>query len=205
MDKVVSLELLTTLTKTFNLPVTIHRFFNDVEDQIKFYESCNFTIEQDIKVFLAVGILSKWQNWIERLFDYRRINNRMFNLLVDVANGDTKGSVDTVKFIRDKGPIGISIMSGNVATKSGFKRLQEAGSNFIRVGIGGGSICSTRTTTGFGMPTLTSIFDCAKVKDTAYLIADGGLETTGDICKAIGAGADLVMLGKMLADRKSVV
>ena len=61
------------------------------------------------------------------------------------------------------------------------------------------SICSTRLNTGFGVPTLTSIFDCAKVKDSAYLVADGGIESAGDICKAMAAGADMVMLGKMLA------
>jgi IMP dehydrogenase len=61
------------------------------------------------------------------------------------------------------------------------------------------SICSTRIATGFGMPTLTSIFDCAKVKETAYLVADGGIESPGDICKAMAAGADMCMIGKLLA------
>jgi IMP dehydrogenase len=61
------------------------------------------------------------------------------------------------------------------------------------------SICSTRTKTGFGIPTLTSIMDCAQVKDKAYLVADGGIESSGDICKAMAAGADMVMVGKVLA------
>lgn len=198
MDKVVSTELIKCLTNQFKIPVTIHRFYESVEEQIKFYESCDINNTSTL-VFLSVGILAKWKEWIDKLINYRNKNSLSFGILVDVANGDTKSAVETVEYIKKRGPLSINIMAGNVATKSGFARLQDAGANFIRVGIGGGSICSTRTTTGFGMPTLTSIFDCAKIKDTAFLVADGGIETAGDICKAMAAGADLVMVGKMLA------
>lgn len=198
MDKVCSIKLLTCLCKDFNLPVTIDRWFENVDEQIQFYNDCDFNKEQQEKCFISIGITTKWQEWIEKLIQFRIDEKQSFGLVVDVANGDTKASVETVKFIKNI-LSSIGIIAGNVATRSGFARLQDAGADFIRVGIGGGSICTTRTNTGFGLPTLTSVFDCAKIKDTAQLIADGGIETPGDICKAMAAGADLVMLGKMLA------
>jgi len=198
MDKVCSIDLLNKLhNMPLSLPVTIHRWFSSAEEQIEFYKNCHFVNDND--VFIAVGIVNKWKVWIDKLYKYRRRNAKNFSILVDIANGDTKAGVETVKYIRSTFGPKCNVMAGNVATRSGFGRLQEAGANFVRVGIGGGSICSTRTSTGFGLPTLTSIFDCAKIKDTAYLVADGGIETPGDICKAIAAGADMVMLGKMLA------
>ena len=90
-------------------------------------------------------------------------------------------------------------MAGNVATLTAFKDLENWGAHSIRVGIGGGSICSTRVRTGHGIPTFQSILDCASVARTAKVIADGGLKTSGDIVKALAAGADFVVLGSMLA------
>lgn len=198
MDKVCSLSLIKCLANDFSLPVTIDRWFENANDQIKFYKDCELHNKKQPMVFFAVGIVAKWEKWIEKLIKYRINDEQKFGFLVDVANGDTKASIETIKFIKDYSP-DASIMAGNVATRSGFARLQAAGANFIRVGLGGGSICTTRTNTGFGLPTLTSVLDCAKEKDTAYLIADGGIENPGDICKAIAAGADMCMLGKMLA------
>jgi IMP dehydrogenase len=90
-------------------------------------------------------------------------------------------------------------MAGNVATLTAFKDLENWGADSVRVGIGGGSICSTRIRTGHGIPTLQSIFDCASVARTAKVIADGGFKKSGDIVKALAAGADFVVLGSMLA------
>ena len=92
----------------------------------------------------------------------------------------------------------ITIMAGNVATAEAFKDLSMWGADAVRVGIGGGSICSTRIQTGHGIPTLQSVFDCRDSSD-ATLIADGGIKTSGDIVKALAAGADMVMLGSLLA------
>jgi IMP dehydrogenase len=178
------------------MPVTIHRWFNTVDEQIHYYQACNFS-DNNRDIFIAVGNTSKWKNWILKLLDYRN-GGKNFGILVDVANGDTKACVETVRFLSQRIE-DINIMAGNVATRSAFKRLQDAGANFIRVGIGGSSICATRLNTGFGVPTLTSIFDCAKVKDSAYLVADGGIEYNGDILKAMAAGADMVMCGKLFA------
>lgn len=197
MDKVCTPELLTLLDYN-DCFTTIHRWFDSVEDQIKFFESCDV---DPIRCFIAVGIVDKWKSWIDRLIEYQKENagENYFNFLVDVANGDTRSAIDTVSYIKSKSGDDTMIMAGNVATKSAFRRLQDVGANFIRVGIGGGSICSTRLNTGFGIPTLTSVMDCALVKNGAYLVADGGIESSGDICKAMAAGADMVMLGKMLA------
>jgi len=193
MDTVCSTNLLSCLSR-MALATTVHRLFNTVKDQIDFLVTIGGTSPS---CFVAVGNIDKWERWIDTLLAWREETGRLFGILVDVANGDTKSTVKTVEYLRKIG--NLNIMAGNVATKSGFSRLQDAGANFIRVGLGGSSICSTRLATGFGLPTLTSIWDCEQIKSTAYLVADGGIETTGDICKAIGAGADMVMCGKLFA------
>jgi IMP dehydrogenase len=90
-------------------------------------------------------------------------------------------------------------MAGNIATLAGFDALADWGADSIRVGIGGGSICSTRLQTGHGIPTFQSILDCSRSAKNVSLIADGGIRTSGDIVKALAAGADFVMLGSLLA------
>ena len=90
-------------------------------------------------------------------------------------------------------------MAGNVATLSGFDNLVSWGANSIRVGIGGGSICSTRIQTGHGVPSLDSVMDCARTDKNVSIIADGGIKNSGDIVKALGIGADFAMLGSVLA------
>jgi IMP dehydrogenase len=106
---------------------------------------------------------------------------------------------NTLKNLRSMFDDTITIVAGNVATLEAFNDLADWGAHAVRVGIGGGSICSTRIKTGHGMPTLQSIVDCAKSDRDATLIADGGIKTSGDVAKAIAAGADFVMLGSMLA------
>lgn len=122
-------------------------------------------------------------------------------ICVDVAHGDHVSAIAAVKSLRDALGDKIHIMAGNVATREGFDRLALAGADSIRVGIGGGSICSTRIQTGHGVPTLWSVMECAKSEfaGDVNIIADGGIKTSGDIVKALAAGADAVMLGSMLA------
>ena len=93
----------------------------------------------------------------------------------------------------------VHIMAGNVATLEGFNDLADWGADSIRIGIGGGSICSTRVQTGHGVPTLQSIIDCSKSDRNALLIADGGIKNSGDVAKAIAAGANLIMCGSLFA------
>lgn len=127
-------------------------------------------------------------------------------LLVDTANGHGQYAISAVRELRAKFP-GTHIMAGNVATSDGLARLAEAGADSVRVGIGGGSACTTRLVSGHGVPTLASIIDCdqwlegygSNGIDTCSIIADGGIRNSGDMVKAFAAGAHAVMIGSMLA------
>lgn len=122
-------------------------------------------------------------------------------ICVDIAHGHHVLMERALKNIRDKFGEMFHIVAGNVATKAGYEDLVRWGADSVRVGIGGGSICSTRIQTGHGVPTLQSVFDCASSEyaGTNAIIADGGIKTSGDIVKALAAGADAVMLGSLLA------
>jgi IMP dehydrogenase len=120
-------------------------------------------------------------------------------IVVDTAHGHSKGVIDMVKKIRSFS--NISIIAGNVATPEAVKDLALAGADAIKVGIGPGSICTTRIVAGVGVPQLSAVYHCAKEakKFGVKIIADGGIRNSGDIAKAIAAGADCVMLGSLLA------
>jgi IMP dehydrogenase len=118
---------------------------------------------------------------------------------IDIAHGHHVMMKDALKKLKSFFPDELHIMAGNVATLQAFDDLADWGANSIRVGIGGGSICSTRIVTGHGVPTLQSVLDCSLSRHDVKIIADGGIKTTGDIVKAIAAGADFVMVGSMLA------
>lgn len=121
-------------------------------------------------------------------------------VVVDVAHGDSNAVVDTIKRVKKEYPH-IDVVGGNVATRDGFKRIVDAGADGVRVGIGGGSACTTRLVTGHGIPTLASIIDCAEVSHSTGvpMIADGGIRNSGDIVKALAFGASAVCVGGMLA------
>jgi IMP dehydrogenase len=120
-------------------------------------------------------------------------------LCVDVAHGHHSVMERCLKTLKDKFSEQTHVMAGNVATVEAYEFLSSLGADSVRVGIGGGSICSTRIVTGHGVPTLQSVFDCARSSHSAKIIADGGIKTTGDMVKALAAGADFVMIGSMLA------
>lgn len=120
-------------------------------------------------------------------------------LCVDVAHGHHKMVGQAVTKLRKLFP-NIHLMAGNVATKSGFKFLQEAGADSIRVNVGGGSICSTRIQTGHGYPALQSVLEIASMADrTAQIVLDGGMKYYGDAVKGLAAGSDLLMSGAFFA------
>lgn len=121
-------------------------------------------------------------------------------IVVDTAHGHSKGVIDTVKAIRAKYP-DLQLIAGNVATGEAVLDLIEAGVDAVKVGIGPGSICTTRVVAGIGVPQITAIYDCAVVAREYGIpvIADGGIKYSGDITKAIAAGADTVMIGSLLA------
>lgn len=172
----------------------IHRFMS-IEDQVSQVKEIMST---DL---LAVGIATGAKDdYINRA--WRCIDEGAVLVLVDTANGHSKMAIDAVKTLRRSFGNNIHIMAGNVATYEGFKMLQDAGADSIRVGIGGGSVCTTRIVSGHGIPTLASILDIREkipYGEGASIIADGGIRNSGDAVKALAAGADAIMMGSYLA------
>jgi IMP dehydrogenase len=123
-------------------------------------------------------------------------------LVVDTANGDSKGVLDIIRRLKaDPAFATVDIIGGNVATRSGAQALVDAGADAIKVGVGPGSICTTRVVAGVGVPQVTAVYEASLAARAAAVpvIADGGLQYSGDIAKALVAGADTVMLGSLLA------
>ncbi len=119
-------------------------------------------------------------------------------LVVDVANGHSKLCLETVKALKQH--VSIDVVAGSIATGDGARRLIEAGADGVRCGIGNGSICITRIVAGAGVPQLTALFDVAQIckQHNVPLISDGGNRFSGNMCKALAAGADCVMLGRLV-------
>ena len=143
----------------------------------------------------AVGVTADIMTRIDKL-----VEAGADAIVIDTAHGHSKGVIDQVKKVSEKYP-DLDIIAGNVATGEATRALIEAGASIIKVGIGPGSICTTRVVAGVGVPQITAVYDCAKVADeyNVPVIADGGIKYSGDIAKAIAAGAKAVMLGSLLA------
>lgn len=168
----------------------LHRY-NTIEYQTKLL---NFV--KGIKA-AAIGVTGDWQERLSAL-----VSVGLQIVCLDVAHGDHIIMVEGIQWIRENFPQ-LYIIAGNVASREGYIRLSQAGANAIRVSIGSGSICTTRIQTGHGRPTLDAILDAANAKNelglNSLIIADGGIKNAGDIVKSLAAGADLVMLGSLLA------
>jgi IMP dehydrogenase len=120
-------------------------------------------------------------------------------VVVDTAHGHSKGVIEMVKWVKANYP-DIDVVAGNIATAEAALALRDAGADAVKVGIGPGSICTTRVVAGVGIPQITAVFECAKALEGSIpIIADGGIRHSGDIPKAIVAGADAVMMGSALA------
>ena len=172
----------------------IHRY-NSIEEQAALVN--DVCMEGRCNVGAAVGVTGDFEERACALYD---AGAKV--ICVDVAHGHHALVKKALKTLRSVFGDKIHIMAGNVATVEAFNDLADWGANSIRVGVGGGSICSTRIQTGSGVPTLHSIFECARSDRNAILIADGGIKNSGDIVKALAAGADFVMLGSLLAGTK---
>ena len=124
-------------------------------------------------------------------------------IAIDTAHGHSQGVIDMVGYIKEKYPQ-VDIVAGNVATKEAALALFEVGADIVKVGIGPGSICTTRIVAGIGVPQLTAVLDCAEAADKygRTIIADGGIKYSGDITKALAAGASAVMIGSLFAGTK---
>lgn len=143
----------------------------------------------------AVGVTADTMKRVEML-----VKSHVDVIVVDTAHGHSKGVIETVKQIREAYPE-LNIIAGNVATAEATKDLIEAGADIVKVGIGPGSICTTRVVAGVGVPQITAVYDCATEarKHGKAIIADGGIKYSGDIVKALAAGGHAVMLGSLLA------
>ena len=188
MDTVTESRMAVAMQKAGGLGV-IHRY-NTIQRQA---ELVGLTTPSDT-VAAAVGVTG---DFLERAQEVVAAGADV--ICVDIAHGHHVMMKDALKRLRSHFPDELHIMAGNVATLQAFDDLADWGANSIRVGIGGGSICSTRIVTGHGVPTLQSVLDCSLSRHDVKIIADGGIKTTGDIVKAIAAGADFVMVGSMLA------
>lgn len=143
----------------------------------------------------AVGVTFDMMDRVDAL-----VHSQVDVITLDTAHGHSQGVLDAVKTIKSKYP-DIQIIAGNVATAEGTKDLIEAGADCVKVGIGPGSICTTRVVAGVGVPQLTAVMDCycEASKHGVPIIADGGIKYSGDVVKALAAGASVVMIGSIFA------
>lgn len=146
-------------------------------------------------VAAAVGVGRNIMDRIDAL-----VQSQVDVIVIDTAHGHSQGVIDTVKKVKSVYP-DLQLVAGNVATGEATRELIEAGADAVKVGIGPGSICTTRVIAGIGVPQVTAIYDCAQVANEydVPIIADGGIKFSGDITKAIAAGASTVMIGSLFA------
>ncbi|MCU1569651.1 MAG: inosine-5-monophosphate dehydrogenase [Naasia sp.] len=166
-------------------------------DKSEMYPNATKDAEGRLRVAAAIGFFGDAWERAEALRDAS-----VDVLVVDTANGDSAGVLDIIRRLKaDSSFDGIDIIGGNVATRSGAQALIEAGVDAVKVGVGPGSICTTRVVAGVGVPQVTAVYEAylAAVEADIPVIADGGLQYSGDIAKALVAGADTVMLGSLLA------
>ena len=190
MDTITETSMLDEMSRLGGLGIT-HRY-NTLSEQTKIVHMSHANGATNIGA--AIGVSG---DYLDRAKSLVMAGARY--LCVDIAHGHHSMMKNALKNLKSMFSDDIAIIAGNVATLEGFNDLSDWGADAVRVGIGGGSICSTRIKTGHGMPTLQSIIDCAQSDRDAVLIADGGIKTSGDVVKAIAAGADFVMLGSMIS------
>jgi len=166
----------------------------DIEKIRKYPNSCKDELGR-LRVGAAVGVGQDAQERIEQL-----VAANVDVVVIDTAHGHSEGVIQTVKDTRKKYP-DLELIAGNVATAEGARSLIEAGADGVKVGVGPGSICTTRVVAGVGVPQMTAIMDCAMEarKWDVPIIADGGIKYSGDITKALAGGADSVMIGSLFA------
>jgi len=190
MDTVSEGEMLVAMDKAGGLGV-LHRY-NTIDEQLRL---ANEAFARGVSDFaVAVGVTGDYLERAQVLVD-----TGVETFCLDVAHGHHILMKDALATLRKKFGNKITIIAGNVCTLEGVNDLADWGADAVRANIGGGSICSTRIVTGHGLPGLQTIFDCARTDRDVKIIADGGIKTSGDIVKALAAGADFVMCGSLLA------
>jgi IMP dehydrogenase len=193
MDTVSEKDMVVAMADEGGLAI-IHRY-NTIKEQANIVEhSIANLMNPDSSVAAAIGTSGDYLERAVTLVD------RGANILcVDVAHGHHILMKRALQELRGRLNDTVHIMAGNVATLEGYNDLVDWGADSVRCNIGGGSICSTRIQTGHGVPGLHTIIDCARSDRNAPIIADGGIRNSGDIVKALAAGADFVMLGSLLS------
>ncbi len=186
------IEKLPLVDDNFNLKGLIT--IKDIEKAIKYPNSAKDENGR-LVVGAAVGVTKDVMRRVKAL-----VEANVDAVVVDTAHGHSKGVLDTVATIKEQYP-DIQLIAGNVATAEGTRELISAGADAVKVGIGPGSICTTRIIAGIGVPQITAIIDCAEEADkwNRPIIADGGIKYSGDITKALAAGAKTVMIGSLFA------
>ena len=166
----------------------------DIEKAKKFPNSSKDSHGR-LRVGAAIGVSADFEERVAALTEAD-----VDVLALDSAHGHSKGIIESVRRLRDSHR-DVAIIAGNIATAEGAKALADAGSNAVKVGIGPGSICTTRIVSGCGMPQVTAVLEAAEALkgSDVRVIADGGIKFSGDIVKALAAGADLVMIGSLFA------
>lgn len=167
----------------------------DIQKVVEFPHACKDELGR-LRVGAAVGTGEKGLERADKL-----VEAQADAVFIDTAHGYSKPVLETIAALRARFGPGLQIVAGNVATAAGARALVEAGANGIKVGMGPGSICTTRIVSGAGMPQITAVFECASaLADSGVpVIADGGIRYSGDVTKALAAGAHAVMIGGLLA------
>ena len=157
------------------------------------YDDWHTEIKQ-IPVVAAIGVQTE-----DRLRAVKLVEAGANVLVIDVAHGDHKNVIDMVKWCKEQATFEhVDVIAGNIATAEAALRLEAVGADGLRVGIGGGSLCTTRIKTGFGIPNVTAITQIQSVAKVP-IMADGGIRTSGDIAKALAIGASTIMIGSLIA------
>ena len=188
----------------------IHRFMS-IDDQCKQIEVLRYKIygegfggpfenwgedygsgKKAIPIMAAIGVGEEGMSRADAL-----VQSGVNVLLIDVAHGHHQNVINMISYCKENHP-NVDVIAGNIATAEAAEDLQNAGADGLRVGIGGGSLCTTRIKTGFGIPNVTCIEEISRVAKVPVM-ADGGIRSSGDIAKALGVGAHCVMIGSLIA------
>ena len=192
MDTVTEYEMAYEMSRLGGMGI-IHRFMS-IENQTKMIDELNTHI-----VGAAVGVTG---DFVERTQELSNVGCPI--ICIDVAHGHHKLVKEAMRRLKNEVKGTFDILVGNIATKESARDLCRWGADGLRIGIGGGSLCSTRIQTGIGVPMVSSILDCVSVADDYDVpcMADGGIRSIGDVCKGLACGADTIMLGSLLSGTK---
>jgi len=190
-------------TFTMDLELNKHKMMVAVTKHYSQEDLIDHFIQKFNSSVYSMGISDADLYKFNKVVESNIVKNWNIKVCIDVANGYTQSFVDFIKEFRDDHP-NVLLMAGNVVTPEMTEELILAGVDIVKVGIGPGSVCTTRKMTGIGYPQLSAIIECADAAHglQGHIIADGGCSVPGDIVKAFAAGADFVMLGGMLAGHK---